>query len=124
MKESDQYAMFRDCCNNRGVVPGRYENAIASGIFDASVSHNNVTIWVEFKADHMKMLSANQMGWARRRFNAGCTLDMFVIFASPDGFLLEPVSYVLKKGGHLEVLHSVFFPSMGKLVDHLIGKGE
>jgi len=122
--ERDLWVRFKLAATQMGMVPERYENAATFGTFDASVSWNNNTIWVEFKATQYDVLKLSQLRWARARWKHGCTNDMYVIYHHRVETCLQTLEYPLKEGGKLNIEHAMVFPSMGEVLMTIRGRTE
>lgn len=97
MSESDIYHAFA-LLVAKHVHVHRIENAIASGIFDCTVSFNNTTLWFEFKDNVDKELKGSQVSWVMARANKGCELDMIVCSMERDYFVFALASDMAQRG--------------------------
>lgn len=124
MTEKDLWMRLRGAAKAVGIAAERYENAGSFGTFDVSLSYNNHTTWLELKASRYMELRTSQMHWARKRLDAGCTSDMYVLFPHQNAMYLLEVKHPLYANGRLEINDAVAFSSMGDVVFLLKEKME
>lgn len=124
MTEAEMWQTLRVAAEKQGLFGERYENVASYGTFDTSFSWDNKTLWVELKADVKKVLKLSQRRWARKRFEAGCTEDMYIVFCGKNhGWYAQRVDTYLQHD-QLSYHEAAEFVHVAQLVDFLVTKME